>query len=134
MTTHNMKVESAFLGQDGSRHYNVGRPCDNLRQTLDSALHGHPSTAVCECHPYIGMPEHWLVPFILCRWHCPAGVLSDSGDCCKSVSGTTPVLDQQGRCCSTGKLDACGFCNGVGLAVDYLGSCCTGLLDAGGCA
>lgn len=42
------------------------------------------------------------------------------------------LIDAKGSCCETGIVDACGFCNGTGKAVDSLGACCAGVLDAQG--
>lgn len=41
-------------------------------------------------------------------------------------------LDSKGICCDGGIVDACGVCNGTGKAIDALGACCTGTLDAQG--
>lgn len=59
-----------------------------------------------------------------------AGVVSEAGSCCEAVQGRPVTLDREGRCCS-GRLDACGVCNGLGAAVDLTGACCAGRLDAG---
>jgi hypothetical protein len=41
------------------------------------------------------------------------------------------VLDIYGQCCNT-RLDACGICNGTGVAVDVRGMCCPYPLSASG--
>lgn len=43
------------------------------------------------------------------------------------------VLDLHGECCESGKIDACGICDGSALAVDVEGVCCgSGISDAAG--
>jgi hypothetical protein len=41
-------------------------------------------------------------------------------------------LDAKGSCCDGGRVDACGTCNGTGVALDAHNQCCTGRLDAAG--
>ena len=57
------------------------------------------------------------------------GVVAGSAYCCPLGS----VLSNVGECCSPPqRLDACGTCGGTGQAVDFIGGCCQGSLDAGG--
>ena len=63
------------------------------------------------------------------HWH--AGVVNDSGTCCKTARGGDATLDRYGQCCNS-QLDACGICGGNATAVDFTGACCAGTLDAGG--
>ena len=42
-------------------------------------------------------------------------------------------MDGSARCCSSGKRDVCGVCDGTATAVDVQNVCCQeGVLDAGG--
>lgn len=40
------------------------------------------------------------------------------------------LIDKDGACCEEGKVDACGKCNGDGIAVDALGFCCESTVDS----
>jgi hypothetical protein len=72
------------------------------------------------------------------------GILTPAGFCCSSINVTDPVtnatrrshprLDRNGTCCASGRLNACGVCDGVRTAVVAAsGECCVGgVLDAGG--
>ena len=43
------------------------------------------------------------------------------------------ALDRHSQCCASGRLDACGTCDGPALLVDATPACCaSGVLDAGG--
>lgn len=43
------------------------------------------------------------------------------------------TLDASAQCCNSGKLDACGICDGNAQSVDVQNVCCpSGVLDAGG--
>ena len=76
---------------------------------------------------------------------CQSGVVSSSGQCCSPVSmacelhhtasdmpepaddvtmlQATATLDQFAHCCASGKMDACGVCDGTGLLVDVQVRC-----------
>ena len=72
------------------------------------------------------------------------GILTPAGFCCSSINVTDPVtnttrrshprLDRNGTCCASGRLNACGVCDGARTAVVAAsGECCVGgVLDAGG--
>lgn len=43
------------------------------------------------------------------------------------------ALDRHSACCTSGKVDACGVCDGPAKAVDVQGACCSsGVLDGDG--
>jgi hypothetical protein len=52
---------------------------------------------------------------------CGGPIDIDSGMCCGNA---TSVVDRSGRCCTSGRVDACGVCDGDGVAVDVTGRCC----------
>ena len=50
---------------------------------------------------------------------CCATVVSLLGECCVGETlGVEPVLDATGACCASGRVDACGVCDGNGLYLD----------------
>ena len=51
-----------------------------------------------------------------------------SGECCPELW----IADSVGVCCAPDRVDACGVCNGAGVAVDVYGACCTSLLPPSG--
>jgi hypothetical protein len=51
-----------------------------------------------------------------------------TGVCCPPGS----INDASGACCAAGVLDACGVCNGTGVAVDIRGKCCRSPLPPSG--
>ena len=51
-----------------------------------------------------------------------------TGECCPSGA----ISDASGACCSAGVLDACGVCNGTGIAMDIRGKCCGSPLPPSG--
>ena len=64
---------------------------------------------------------------------CCAGTIDAVGMCCPTHLPDTPaVIDGDGNCCYSGKVDACGECDGEARTVDVRGECCPGKLDAGG--
>jgi hypothetical protein len=56
---------------------------------------------------------------------CESGATNWKGECCHAASNVRPVVDKGGECCAAGRLDACGVCNGDGIAVDAMGHCCS---------
>jgi hypothetical protein len=50
----------------------------------------------------------------------------------KRPGQTGLVVDLHGLCCASSSLDVCGICNGGGVALDALGTCCGTALDARG--
>ena len=64
---------------------------------------------------------------------CCAGTIDAVGMCCPTHLPDAPaVIDGDGNCCYSGKVDACGECDGAARTVDVRGECCPGKLDAGG--
>ena len=60
--------------------------------------------------------------------NCPSEVISSNRTCCPRGS----VVDKDGACCESGRLDACGVCDGTAKVVDMLGRCCSHELAADG--
>ena len=68
-----------------------------------------------------------------------AGVLSAAGRCCSGARGASGEccaagqdLDRLGQCCAAAEIDACRVCHGQATAMDLVGSCGTGRIDASG--
>ncbi len=59
---------------------------------------------------------------------CMGYVAVTSGECCPELW----IADSVGVCCAPDRVDACGVCNGAGVAVDVHGTCCTSLLPPSG--
>lgn len=90
------------------------------------------SGAYCECE--LG----WHGKRCDTRVDCP-GLTSSQGECCphlraadKLCCASAEVLDRNGMCCDPAILDVCRVCNGTSTALDLVGTCGPGTLDAGG--
>ena len=69
---------------------------------------------------------------------CPDGIIDAVGACCTGfVDSRTGVccprgVDRFGFCCASGVVDACGVCDGHGVAMDAQGVCCPTALPPSG--
>ena len=84
----------------------------------------------CETCKYLGLRRSTVAPSIAVPLHgsCKSKVISGNLTCCPARS----ALDKDGNCCTSGRVDACGKCDGKGKAIDILGQCCEGDLAADG--
>ena len=84
----------------------------------------------CETCKYLGLRRSTVAPSIVVPLHgsCESKVISGNLTCCPARS----ALDKDGNCCTSGRVDACGNCDGKGKSIDILGQCCEGDLAADG--
>jgi hypothetical protein len=60
-------------------------------------------------------------------------VLAANDVCCVASGSLAPTVDRTGACCPSGRLDACGVCDGSAKLVDSSGKCCSsGVTDGAG--
>lgn len=107
---------------------------------MDQGCSGHgicdPVTGACVCDSgFAGV-------FCSESAKCTSGIHDWSGKCCETLVDATgqccvaltplatPVLDQDGHCCASGIVDACGVCDGKGRYLDAVGVCCETTLDS----
>ena len=91
------------------------------------------TTRTCQCSSGWG-GELCDVPVHI----CDGGLVDIEGECCSGFVDVVTAqccpknhgVDKNGRCCLSDAIDACGVCNGAGVAVDVLGTCCESPLPA----
>jgi hypothetical protein len=100
-------------------YFGCGKDCSSNGMCVDNTCACDTGFFGLDCAD--GCPTDWSSDKCAC---CPSGVFDSVGQCCAVEAGFRPVVDKKGICCSKGRLDGCGNCDGDGVAIDRNGRCC----------